>query len=111
MGQKRNPKATFRTRHPLSHDGGKAIWHQYEGPLGKTAIKKGSPERVKELLGILNYLAAPFGTQEYHLINYGPKDVDHTMDAQGNPVLTQKGLTDLNINAAWQFMAVPMPVL
>src|SRR5262249_34722277 len=55
--------------------------------------------------------AAPFGTQEYHLLNYGLKDTHFTYDAKGNPVLTQKGQDDLNISAAWGFTSVPMPVL
>ena len=39
--------------------------------LGATAIKKGTPERTKELLRVLNYLAAPFGCKEDLLLSYG----------------------------------------
>jgi putative aldouronate transport system substrate-binding protein len=49
-----------------------------------TAIKKGSPERVKELLRIEDFLAAPFGSQESLLLEYGVKDVDFILYAQGN---------------------------
>src|SRR5215203_4782740 len=48
----------FRTLHPSSHDGGPAIWHQYQAFNGMTAIKKASTGRVREMLRILNYLAA-----------------------------------------------------
>ena len=94
--------------HPFSHDGSKPVWHQYEGPLGKTVIKKASAERVNRLPGILNYLAAPFGSQEYELMNYGIRGTDFDYDANGNPVISDKGTTELNINAAWQYTVSPV---
>ena len=51
--------------------GGKAYQYLGTGTLGATALKKASPERLKEQLRILNYLAAPFGSQEDMLISYG----------------------------------------
>ncbi len=64
--------------------------------LGATAIKKGSPDRVRELLRVLNYLAAPFGSQEDLLLSYGVEGPDYTLDANGNPVLTERGNPDAN---------------
>jgi hypothetical protein len=66
------------------------------GYLGATALKKASPERIKELLGILNYLAAPFGSAEDLLLTSGVNGVDYTLDAKGNPVLTRQGNSDAN---------------
>ena len=111
VGLKMTPPVRFRALLPFSVDGSPPIWNQFSGVNGLTAVKKGSPERVKELLGILNYLAAPFGTAEYHLLNYGVKDVDHTFDDKGNPILTDKGKAELAIGSAWQYLAAPMPVL
>ncbi len=110
-GAKADPPQRIGSLHPFSHDGSKPVWHQYEGPLGKTVVKKGSPERVKELLGILNYLAAPFGSQEYELMNYGIRGTDFDYDAKGNPVINDKGTTELNINGAWQYTVSPVQVL
>jgi len=36
-------------------------------------------ERVKELLGVLNYTSAPFGTEEYQLYNYGVEGKHYTL--------------------------------
>src|SRR5262249_23921699 len=97
VGIKANPPVKFRALLPFSVDGGKPIWNQFTGVNGLTAVKKGSPERVKELLRILNYFAAPFVTQEYQLLNYGMKDIDFTLDARGNPILTDQGKAELAI--------------
>ena len=53
--------------------------------------KQDDPERVKLMLRMLNYLAAPFGTEEYFYRLYGEEGVDHTLDDNGNPVLTKTG--------------------
>ncbi|MBV9579666.1 MAG: hypothetical protein JO057_13845 [Chloroflexi bacterium] len=106
---KMNPPIELRTMGPFSADGGKPVWHQFAGLIGMTAVKKSSPDRVKELLRILNYLAAPFGSQESLLLEYGVKDVDFTFDAQGNPQKTDKGKADTNV--MWQYLAWRPPVL
>ena len=67
-------------------------------------VKKGSADRVKEILRIMNYLASPFGSQEDLLLTYGLRDQDYTVDQSGNPTPTQSGL----MNAAyvpWQYVA------
>ena len=74
-----------------------------------SAFKQASPDRVRELLRILNFLAAPFGTQEHLLINYGLPGVHHTVDANGNPILTDKGTAE--ITPSWSFVVRPTPVL
>ena len=43
---------------------------------------------------MLNYLAAPIGTTEALLLQYGIEGPDFTRDANGNPVPTQQGLVD-----------------
>jgi putative aldouronate transport system substrate-binding protein len=49
-----------------------------------------SKDQVHECLRIANYLAAPFGTTEYTLINYGTQGVDWTPSASG-PLPTATG--------------------
>jgi putative aldouronate transport system substrate-binding protein len=111
-GKKLSPPVDVRTLQPFSADGSsKPIWHRSLGFNGLTGVKKGSPARIKELLGILNYMAAPFGSQEFHLLNYGVADVDHTLDDGGNPVLTPRGQTETNIYGGWRYLSTPMPVL
>jgi putative aldouronate transport system substrate-binding protein len=57
----------------------------YGDPVGfaHTADEK----RVQELLRICDYIASPFGTKEYLLVNYGVKDHDYTLQGS-DPVTT-----------------------
>ncbi len=57
--------------------------------IGFTAISKKSEARVETLLAYLNFLAAPFGTQEYLFRKFGLPGIHHTV-VDGNPVLTDK---------------------
>jgi putative aldouronate transport system substrate-binding protein len=109
QGLKLDPPVKVRTIHPFSFDGGKPSWHQFNAAIGVTAVKKGSPDRVRELLRVLNYLAAPFGSKESLLLEYGVEGTHFQFDPNGNPVKTDKGNTDLNV--MWQYLAVRPPVL
>jgi putative aldouronate transport system substrate-binding protein len=53
------------------------------------------PGQITELLRIADYLAAPFGSYEYTLVNYGKANVDYTM-TKGGPVLTSTGNKDVD---------------
>jgi putative aldouronate transport system substrate-binding protein len=75
-------------------DGAKPSYNFGLGNFGFTILKQASPERIKEMLGILNFFTAPFGSQEHLLLNYGVKDVEFVYDAKGNPVLNEKGDVD-----------------
>jgi putative aldouronate transport system substrate-binding protein len=76
----------------LRDGGGLAHWNYGNGYFAITLLKQQEdPEKVKTVLRVLNWLAAPFGTEEYKYRLYGQEGVDHTVDAGGNPVLTQTG--------------------
>jgi putative aldouronate transport system substrate-binding protein len=80
---------------PFNKDGtGRAAQYLGLGSTGTIALKKASTDRIKELLGVLNYVTAPVGTTEALLMQYGVEGADFTRDANGNPVPTQQGLTD-----------------
>jgi putative aldouronate transport system substrate-binding protein len=85
-----------------AHDGGKAQHFVTGGHLWATALKKGSPDRIKEMLRIMNWLAAPFGSLEDQLLTFGVTGVDYTVDAHGNPSLTQQGNADANY-VPWKY--------
>ncbi|MBV8087044.1 MAG: hypothetical protein JO247_19730 [Chloroflexi bacterium] len=87
-----------------AHDGGKPQHFLGVGFQSATLLKRASPERIKELLRILNYLAAPFGSQEDVLLTYGLKDTDYKLDVNGNPVPTDHGLQDSSY-VPWKYMA------
>jgi putative aldouronate transport system substrate-binding protein len=87
-----------------AHDGGKPQHFVTGGHLWATTIKKGTPERTKELLRIMNWLAAPFGSEEDQLLTFGVKNIDYTLDEKGNPTLTQQGNADANY-VPWKYIA------
>ncbi|MEV0272693.1 hypothetical protein AB0H43_28270 [Hamadaea sp. NPDC050747] len=63
--------------------------------------RKLSDKQIREALAIANFLAAPYGSKEYLLVNFGAADVDYTMTG-GNPVLTQRGSKD--VATSYQFL-------
>lgn len=50
-------------------------------------LKKADPARIKEILRVLDFFAAPFGTKEYVTMNYGAADADYTLKGS-DPVPT-----------------------
>ena len=110
-GLRLNPPVDSRPITPFAaYDGGKPVHYLTNGATAVNALKKASPERIREILRIMNWLAAPFGSQEDLLIYYGVKDHDYTLDARGNPVPTAEGVPDAS-NAPWRFIARGVQVL
>lgn len=65
------------------------MWMSFPS-FGRSAISKKAAERVETLLKVANYLAAPFGTQEYLDVKYGKQGADYTLKGT-DPVPTQTG--------------------
>ncbi len=63
-----------------------------------------SDAQTKELLGVLNYIAAPYGSAEWLVVNFGSDGVDYTM-VNGNPVLTERGARE--VATTFQFLVTP----
>lgn len=98
-----NPAARLRVIHPFSADGkSKPIYHTGPSNFGISLIKKASDDRVKLLLRVLNYIASPFGSQEYTLLNYGLEGIHYTRDANGVPALTEKGRAE--VLSTWKYI-------
>ena len=92
--------------HPFAADGGKPFYQAGSGQFGVAYMRQqSSPERVKMLLRIANHFAAPFGSQEWLLNYFGVKDVDFAFNADGAPVLTEQGRTELT--AVWRYISSP----
>lgn len=71
-----------------------APWMQGNGFFSLTGIsKQDNPDKVKNLLRVLNWLAAPFGTEEYKYRLYGQEGREHTVK-DGNPTLTKTGVAN-----------------
>ncbi|MFC4241876.1 extracellular solute-binding protein [Gryllotalpicola reticulitermitis] len=75
-----------------------------------TAFKKASDDRIKMLLEVCNYLAAPFGSEEYRFLNYGVEGVDWTPTASGDPNVTQTGTAE-TLGFGLPYIAAPPRVL
>jgi putative aldouronate transport system substrate-binding protein len=77
------------------------------GSFGFSLVKNGTPDRIKELLRVLNFLAAPFGSEEYMVNRFGVKGADYTLDAKGNPALTEQGAANIpgTPGQNWGYMA------
>jgi putative aldouronate transport system substrate-binding protein len=64
-----------------------------------TSLKKADPERIRMLLRVMNWLAAPFGTEEHLFRSYGIEGV--TFDFDGTePVISPQGMA-LTSNGAF----------
>ncbi|MEG3635963.1 extracellular solute-binding protein [Micromonospora palythoicola] len=71
------------------------IWGS-EKPIFYTFLKKDLPaERVDEVLRVLNWCAAPFGSREFELREYGVEGQHFTRGADGTPALTELGRKEL----------------
>jgi putative aldouronate transport system substrate-binding protein len=104
-GMQQNPPRHFNIVMPFSASAGVPPRHFIGGgTVAYNIYKKGSPDRVKEVLRIMDYLAAPFGTQEDMLLTYGLRDQDYTVDGSGNPAPTQAGIANSQY-VPWQYLA------
>jgi len=90
---------------PFAHDGGKVQYNAGSGNFGVTYIKQSSPDRLKMLLRVANYFAAPFGSQEWLLNYFGVKEVDFNFNPEGAPLLTEQGR--LELTAVWRYVSSP----
>ncbi len=78
------------------------------GSYAVTGIKAGKPDRVRQLLAIANWMAAPFGTAEHLFRKLGVEGADYTM-RDGTPVPTGTGQTDVKI--PMQYLVDQPPIL
>ncbi|WP_152363311.1 hypothetical protein [Microlunatus speluncae] len=75
---------------PFLAEGGPAAQHITAATDFLTFIKKADEAKITECLRILDFLSAPFSSQENFLRTYGVEGADHTIDGE-RPVLTERG--------------------
>jgi putative aldouronate transport system substrate-binding protein len=85
---------------PNFDSGTKANTWQGNLDFSFTAIKKSSDSRIRELLAVANYLAAPFGTEESNFLGNGILGVDYTVK-NGLPVKTDKGTAEVALSTGY----------
>jgi putative aldouronate transport system substrate-binding protein len=104
-GLNQTPPTNFDIILPFSADANtKVLSYITGGYISSNVMKKASPDRVKELLRIMDYLAKPFGTQEDLLITYGLTPADYTVASDGNPTLTSDG-KNRSQYVPWQYLS------
>ncbi len=93
-----NPTSKVSGWVPPGHDGGKPSFHRAIGYFGFTAIParvgRMGAERVKELLRLMNYFAAPIGSEENTFLAYGLENVHFTYK-NGLPVKNDLGKAEI----------------
>jgi putative aldouronate transport system substrate-binding protein len=67
------------------------------------------PNQIDELLAVANYLAAPYGSAEYTMVNFGVQGVHYTM-VDGVPTATDEGKKDVQAQT-FPFLAGPPSVI
>ncbi|WP_431032737.1 hypothetical protein ACQYWQ_05410 [Streptomyces sp. P6-2-1] len=94
-------KVVFGMMTPFAQDGGTPLYWENSGAYAITMLKKtGSRKKVDQFLRVLDYLAAPFGTKESFVVNYGEKGTDYEM-RKGIPVLTERGQREQDLGIAY----------
>jgi len=102
----RLPNARIYPMHPFAADGGKPYYQAGSGQFGVAYMKQqSSPDRIKMLLRVANFFAAPFGSTEWLLNYFGVKDTDFKFNADGAPVQTDQGRSELT--AVWRYISSP----
>ena len=78
---------------PFGHDGkAKPVYDMGYGTVGFTPFKKTDEGRIRELLALMDYLSAPFGTKEYLVRRTSAWRGSSThWTRKKNPVLTKAG--------------------
>jgi putative aldouronate transport system substrate-binding protein len=104
-GLNQTPPTNFDIILPFSADANTKVQSYITGGyISTNVMKKASPDRVKELLRIMDYLAKPFGTQEDLLITYGLAPADYSVGPDGNPTLTSDG-KNRSQYVPWQYLS------
>jgi putative aldouronate transport system substrate-binding protein len=99
--RKNDPKAEVASLALPGHAGGDPIVHQAAGYFGLAAIPSSvgkDTARLEELLRIIDYWCAPFGSEEHTFVNYGIEGRHFTYDDQGTPtpVDTERQAREVN---------------
>lgn len=68
-------------REPMRYRGSAANFFSF--------LRKAEPDRIEELLNVANFLAAPFGSAEWEMVNFGVEGVHFDRDENGIPVPTE----------------------
>jgi putative aldouronate transport system substrate-binding protein len=90
-----NPDFQMGAMDIFTHDGGDPVlWATQPANIFAFASKKASEQQIKDLLALANFCAAPYGTKERLLAEYGVEGTDFTLK-KGVPTKTTKGVNEV----------------
>ena len=95
--QQSNPAARTGYFVPVGADGQPGVVYNGTGHFGYVGIPaslEGDDERIMELLRILDYLAAPFGSEEATFLANGIEGIHSDRNADGNLIINDVGRTE-----------------
>jgi len=95
--QQANPKATIAPIFPVTADGTPGLTWNGSGFFGYVGIPSslsGNDDRITMLLRILDYLAAPFGSEEQVFLANGIEGVHWEFDASGARIVNDKLISE-----------------
>ncbi len=93
-----NPDARLAPYVPVGEDGQPGATWNDPGFFGSTAIPAtvgNDEERILELLRILDYLRAPFGSEEANFLGAGIEGVHHTVNEAGARLVNDQGRLEM----------------
>ncbi|MFJ5732946.1 extracellular solute-binding protein [Streptomyces paradoxus] len=91
------------------HDGGNPVlWADQPAGIFAFVNKKASESVIRDVLAVANVTAAPYGTKEYMMTNYGVEGTHYTVK-DGVPVKTDKG--NIEVMNAYVMVASPAATL
>ncbi|GGS01301.1 lipoprotein [Streptomyces humidus] len=89
----------------FAHDGGDPhLWAEQPAGIFAFVNKKASESVIRDVLAVANVTAAPYGTKEYMMTNYGVEGTHYTVK-DGVPVKTDKGNNE--VSNAYVMVASP----
>lgn len=92
---------------PFAADGGAGIIYQGSSLFSFTALKKAEEGRILEQLKVLNYLAAPYGSEEGFFLQYGTKGEHFERAGDGSISVTDAGTAQIGPTSLNRISAPP----
>ncbi|POX45055.1 Tat pathway signal sequence domain protein [Streptomyces sp. Ru71] len=100
-----NPQFKIWGMDVFGHDGGNpTLWAEQPAGIFAFVSKKAPESVVRDVLAVANVTAAPYGTKEYMLTNYGVEGTHYTVK-DGVPVKTDQG--NIDVMNAYVMVASP----
>ncbi|MFC7619316.1 extracellular solute-binding protein [Microlunatus sp. GCM10028923] len=95
-----DPSIIFDVLDTPGAEGGSVRKFLSAGVFSLTVFKKSEPARLAELLRIADWLASPFGTEEYLFVRYGIEGHNFTWE-DAEPVSTKAGMDERRVPASY----------